>query len=55
MFVAIRLARRGYYGGDPEAVLNAPVDVVQNLIGYENFEVEYEAEYMALNRPQGAT
>jgi hypothetical protein len=49
MFVAVRLAKGGYLNGDPSQVLNAPVDVVQSILEYENFEADYSAEYARLN------
>jgi hypothetical protein len=32
--------------------MNAPVDIVQGLLEYERFDVEYDLEYAALNKPQ---
>ena len=45
--MALRLARAGYYGGDPGRVKAAPVGDVLNALAYEGFadlysEVEYE-------------
>jgi len=48
--VAIRLAKDGYYGGDPQAILNAPVSIIQSLIDYQRFTSHYEDEYLALNK-----
>jgi len=42
MYNTIRLAKAGYYGGSPEAILNAPVDIVMHLIHYEQFEIDIE-------------
>lgn len=50
MLVAVRLAKQGYYDGDPQKVLNAPVDVVEAIISYENFEIDYKEEYLRLNK-----
>lgn len=50
MFVALRLARAGYFSGDPMQVLNAPVDVVQDAIAFEAFETDYKTEYSLLNK-----
>ncbi len=50
MFYAIRLAKSGYYGGNPQAILRAPVDIVMNIINYEAFERDYEAEYIAMTK-----
>ena len=49
--MALRLAKAGYYGGDPGRVKEAPVGDVLNALSYEGFadlysEVEYE-----LNKP----
>jgi hypothetical protein len=52
LFYACKLAKEGYYGGNPEAILRAPADVVINLIRYEQFVKEVEAAYQELN--QGA-
>lgn len=48
----MRLAKAGYFGGDPVAVMNAPVDVVQSILDYEIFEGDYKAEYAELNRKE---
>lgn len=45
----MRLAKIGYYNGDPEAVKNAPVDVILDLINYESFESKLEQAYRDLN------
>lgn len=50
MFWAIRLAKAGYFGGDPQNVLTARVSIVQGVIEYETFESDYQAEYLALNK-----
>ena len=50
LFQAIRLAKSGYFGGDPQSVLNAPVDIVQSLLEYERFIDDYESEYVFLNK-----
>lgn len=49
MFLAIRLAKEGYFNGNPQEVLNAPVDVVQAIIEYGGFASDYESEYVSLN------
>lgn len=44
--VAYRLARAGYWSGDPERVLKARVDLVLEAVEYENFMNDYsETEY----------
>lgn len=52
LFIAARLAKAGYFGGDPQAVLEASVITVKSLLDYEAFEGEYEKEYIALNRKE---
>jgi hypothetical protein len=44
------LAKAGFFGGNPEHVLSAPVAVVQAILDYEEFASDYEAEYLALNK-----
>jgi hypothetical protein len=41
MFLAIRLAKAGYYNGNPDDVLNAPCDMVYSVLKYENEEHKY--------------
>lgn len=53
MFTAIRLAKAGYFGGNPQNVLTSPVDIVESVIDYEQFEADYHEEYMALNPAPG--
>jgi len=50
LFIAIRIAHAGFFGGDPGAVLEAPVDVVQSILDFENFSIDYEREYLELNK-----
>ena len=50
--IAAQLAKLGYYGTNPEAVLNAPVDIVMGLIGFERAEKEYGDCYRALNKKE---
>lgn len=47
----MRLAKAGYYGGDPDAVKAAPADTVLTILHYEAFETAYEIAYSELNRP----
>jgi len=50
MLAALRLAKAGYYGGDPEAVLRARVDMVLAVAQYEYFLAEYQEEEYLLNK-----
>ena len=52
MTVALRLASRGYCGGDPEKVLEMRADLIIAALQYESFKGEYESAFMALNAPQ---
>lgn len=44
------LAESGYYGGNPETVLNAQFDIVYKTYQYEMFKREYEETYDELNK-----
>ncbi len=46
----MRLAKAGYFGGNPDAVKAAPVDTVLKILHYETFESEYERAYTELNK-----
>lgn len=48
--VALRLAKAGYWQGDPGKVLAAPADQVMGAIHYENFTVDYEKTVYELNK-----
>jgi hypothetical protein len=46
----MKLAKIGYYGGAPDAVLAAPLDTVLQIIQYEIFENQLEKAYYDLNK-----
>jgi len=48
--VALRLARGGWFGGDPGRVKSAPVGDVLNALAYEGFVGEYESVEYELNK-----
>lgn len=48
--LALRLAKVGYFGGDPERVLNGRVDLVLEALEYERFQGEYEDVYYEINK-----
>lgn len=50
--VALRLAKAGFGGGDPEKVLGMRVDLVMAAVQYETFVSEYERAYVELNKGQ---
>ena len=41
LFVALRLAKAGYFQGNPDNILQAPVDTVLNILHYEAFDNDY--------------
>ncbi len=47
--IAIRIARAGYYGGDPSKVRQASIDDVFRVLDYENFLSEYEFTEYKIN------
>lgn len=51
-FVAMRLAKQGYFGGDPQKILDAPIDIVLDIMHYEAFESDYMQVYDELNKPE---
>jgi hypothetical protein len=50
--MALRLAKDGWWGGDPGKVMDAPVEDVLDALAYERFRSEYESETMRLNRAE---
>lgn len=48
--MALKLAKAGYYGGSPEAVLSGRVDMVVAAAQYEGFLTDYETCYIDLNK-----
>ena len=51
LFLSVKLAKLGYFGGDPLAVQQGRVDIVEAILAYETFEASYDNECEALNRP----
>lgn len=48
--MALRLAKAGYYGGDPGAVKRGAVDDVLNALAYESFVSDYEMVEYEINK-----
>ena len=48
--VALRLAKAGLWGGDPEKILKAPAEMVMAALHYEVFTADYERAVYDLNR-----
>lgn len=50
MLVALKIAKAGYYSGDPAKVLDARVDHIISIMEYEKFTMDYESAYTELNK-----
>lgn len=48
--IALRLAKAGYYGGDPEKVLQGRVDHILDAIEFERFTADFEDAYIEMNK-----
>jgi len=48
-FLAIKIAKMGFYGGDPDKVKNAPVDTVLNILSFLEYETKYQLAFGELN------
>jgi hypothetical protein len=51
-FVAFRLAKAGYYNGDPKKILKAPVDIIMGIIKYEAFEHDLMLAYEEIRKQE---
>ena len=40
-FLCIKVAKLGYYGGNPDKVREAPVTTILDVLHYETFEADY--------------
>ena len=49
-FIAFKLSKKGYCGGDPLKILSCPVDIVMGMLEYDTFEDDYENAYIELNK-----
>lgn len=52
MIVALRIAKAGFYQGDPEKVLNGRVDYVLATLEYNKFLSDYEDVFIELNKKE---
>lgn len=50
MVIALRLAREGYGGGDPEKVMQMGADWVVMMAQYEQFRAELERTTFEMNK-----
>jgi hypothetical protein len=46
----MRLAKAGYFNGDPSQALSAPVDIVLDTLEYERFHAEFEDAMYEMNK-----
>lgn len=47
----LRIAREGYWGGNPQQVSQSPTDLVLDVWEFINFQSEYEETTAELNKP----
>lgn len=50
LMVALRLAEKGWGGGDPEKVLQMRADLVMAGVQRQDYLADYERAYMELNK-----
>lgn len=50
MFTALTIAKNGFFGGNPETVLNAPVDIVIATKQYIEFLQDFDDTSIELNK-----
>lgn len=50
--VSLKVAKMGYYGGSPQAVREASITDVFNILDYEAFLNVYEVTEYELNKPK---
>lgn len=50
--MAVSLAKNGFFNGNPELVLNSPVDIVVHTYNFNNFIQDYEETSIELNKEQ---
>ena len=49
---ALRLAKEGFWGGDPGRVLRAPCNLVLEALAYVAMLSEYERAYYEMNKSE---
>lgn len=48
--MALRLAKGGWWNGDPGKIMQAPADEVMAALHYEEFQSKFESAVVDLNR-----
>jgi hypothetical protein len=49
---SLKVAKKGYYGGDPQKVREARLDDVLSILEYEGFLQDYEIVDYNINNPK---
>lgn len=52
LVIALRLAKAGYWQGDPGKILRAPADEVFAAVQYEGFCDDYERAIFEMNKAE---
>lgn len=47
--IVMTLAKKQYWGGNPELIYKAPTEIVMNALNYEQFTGEYQETEMLIN------
>lgn len=50
--IAVRLAKEGFGGGSPEAILAMKATTVLDILSYSNFAIDYAETASELNKPE---
>ena len=50
IMIALTLAKGGMFGGNPQTVLDSPVDIVMHSYHFTNFMQDYEEASIQLNK-----
>ena len=50
MAIAMPLAKSGFFNGNPQTILNSPVDIVMQTYHYEMFVKNYEETVNEMNK-----
>lgn len=45
----MKLSEAGFYGGDPDKIMKAPVLTILNIIRYKAFQKDWDSVYQSLN------
>ena len=48
----MRLSKAGYCGGDPKRILETRADLVMAMLDFEAFEIDYEDQFLEMNKEE---